>query len=99
MKNIDPCQLNAAVAMITNQLYCSLSRDEFLNLGIALSMLSKDMLAMVGIEELLRWEHRDIKRERLREERRERQEHHQRHEHNQEGHQRQENQQTSSPPQ
>jgi len=66
MKSLDPCQINAAIAAITNHLYCSLKRNDFINLGIALSMLSKDILAMAAIEELLKWEHRDDRAERLR---------------------------------
>jgi hypothetical protein len=33
-----------------------MSRDDFLNLGVFLSMVSKDMLSMTAFEELLRWE-------------------------------------------
>jgi hypothetical protein len=47
-----PCEINAAIAGITNYLYCRLSRKNFLNLGIFLSLLSKDILAMATIEEL-----------------------------------------------
>ena len=64
--NFDPCQINAALAAITNQLYCSLGKKEFLNLGIFLSMLSKSMLSMSAIEELIKWEHRDDRIERAR---------------------------------
>ena len=72
MKSIDPCQLNAVIAALTNQLYCSLSREEFIGLGIFLSMLSKDILSMAAIEEFLKWEHRDERAERLRREAQER---------------------------
>ena len=72
MNSINPCQLNAAIAAITNQLYCSLSREEFINLGIFLSMLSKDMLSMAAIEQFLKWEHRDERAERLHREAQER---------------------------
>jgi len=65
MKDIDPCQLNAAIAAITNQLYCSLSRQDFLNLGVVLSMLSRSILNIAAIEELLKWEHRDLRAERM----------------------------------
>jgi len=68
MNSLNPCQLNAAIAAITNQLYCSLKRNDFINLGIFLSMLSKDILAMAALEELLKWEHRDDRIERLRHE-------------------------------
>ena len=53
---MNPCQLNASMAMITNHLYTNMSRDDFLNLGIFLSMLSKDMLAMAALEGILKWE-------------------------------------------
>jgi len=68
MKRIDPCQLNAAIAAITNQLYCSLNKHDFINLGIFLSMLSKGILSMAAIEEFLKWEHRDDRFERTRRE-------------------------------
>ena len=68
MGSVNPCQLNAAIAAITNQLYCSLKKDEFINLGVFLSMLSKDILSMAALEELLKWEHRDDRKERLRQE-------------------------------
>ena len=53
---MNPCQLNASIALITNHLYSNMPRDDFINLGIFLSMLSKDMLAMTALEELLKWE-------------------------------------------
>ena len=74
MSQFTPPQLNAALAAIANQLYCSMSKNDFINLGIFLSMLSKDMLSMAALEELLKWEHRDDRRERLREEARRKQE-------------------------
>ena len=55
---MNPCQLNASIALVTNHLYTNMSRDDFINLGIFLSMLSKDMLSMAAIEELLKWEHK-----------------------------------------
>ena len=64
MKQVDPCQLNAAIAAITNHLYCTLSRQDFTNLGVALSMLSRSIIQMAALEELLRWEHRDLRAER-----------------------------------
>ena len=69
MNRFDPCQLNAAIAVITNQLYCSLSRQDFVNLGVVLSMLSRSIINMAAIEELLKWEHRDLRAERLLKER------------------------------
>jgi len=64
MNRVDPCQLNAAIAVITNQLYCSMSRQDFTNLGVVLSMLSRSIISMAALEELLRWEHRDLRAER-----------------------------------
>ena len=72
MHRFDPCQLNAAIAAITNQLYCSMSRQDFVNLGIVLSMLSRSVIQMATIEELLNWEHRDLRAERLQREAKER---------------------------
>ena len=74
MNSINPCQLNAAIAAIANQLYCRMSREDFINLGIFLSMLSKDILSMAAFEELLKWEHRDLREERLAREAEERRE-------------------------
>ncbi|MCL2580133.1 MAG: hypothetical protein FWE32_08925 [Oscillospiraceae bacterium] len=74
MNSINPCQLNAAIAAIANQLYCSMKRDDLINLGVFLSMLSKDILSMAALEELLKWEHRDLREERLREEAKQRRE-------------------------
>jgi hypothetical protein len=48
--------MNAAVALITNHLYTNMPKDDFINLGVFLSMVSKDMLSMAAFEELLRWE-------------------------------------------
>ncbi|GHU81006.1 hypothetical protein FACS1894191_7410 [Clostridia bacterium] len=54
-----PTELNALIASITNQLYCSLPEKDFRKLGIFLSLLSKDMLAMEVVREISEWE-RDI---------------------------------------
>ena len=43
---MDPCELNAAIAAITNILYTGLSKREFIFLNIFLSELSKSMFAM-----------------------------------------------------
>ena len=58
---MNPCQLNASIALITNHLYSNISRNDFINLGIFLSMLSKDMLAMAALEDLLDWENKSEK--------------------------------------
>ena len=54
---MNPCQLNASIALFTNHLYSNMSKEDFLNLGIVLSFLSKDMLEMAALERLLKWEH------------------------------------------
>ena len=56
---MNPCELNALIAAVTNQLWCSLSRTEFINLGILLSLISKDILSMAALEGLCRWEERE----------------------------------------
>ena len=50
MIHINPCELNAAIAAITNLLYTKLSEKDFIFLNIVLSELSKSMFSM----ELLR---------------------------------------------
>ena len=51
-----PTELNALLTLVTNYLYTSLSEREFTNLGIFLSLLSKEILAMEAIRELCRLE-------------------------------------------
>ena len=51
-----PTELNALLTLITNYLYTSLDEREFTNLGIFLSLLSKEMLAMETIRALCRIE-------------------------------------------
>ena len=51
-----PTELNALLTLITNYLYTSLDEREFTNLGIFLSLLSKEMLAMEAIRALCRFE-------------------------------------------
>ena len=47
-----PCELNAAIAGVTNYFFCRLSKRDFVNLGVLLSLLSKDILSMAALEEL-----------------------------------------------
>lgn len=47
-----PPELNLAIAAITNHLYCTLSKEDFVNLGVLLNLISKDILSMAAIEEL-----------------------------------------------
>lgn len=53
-----PCELNAAIAALTNHLYCSLTKEQFVNLGILLSLVSKDILSMAAVEGLCKREER-----------------------------------------
>jgi hypothetical protein len=43
---MNPCELNALIASISNYLYTSLSNSEFLCLAVFLNELSKSMLSM-----------------------------------------------------
>ena len=56
---MNPTEINLLMAAITNHFYDTLSREDFLNLGLFLSMLSKDMLSMAAIEGLCRLEQRN----------------------------------------
>lgn len=47
---MNPCELNAIIAAISNYLYTNLSKEDFLFLSVFLSELSKSMFSM----ELLR---------------------------------------------
>jgi len=54
-----PTELNVLLTLITNYLYTSLDEREFTNLGIFLSLLSKEILAMEAIRALCRVEKED----------------------------------------
>lgn len=47
-----PCDLNVLIAAITNQLYCSLTREEFKCLSVFLNELSKSMFTTVLFEDV-----------------------------------------------
>ena len=47
-----PTELNVLLTLITNYLYTSLDEREFTNLGLFLSLLSREMLAMEAIRGL-----------------------------------------------
>jgi len=49
---LNPCEMNAAIAAISNYLYSSLSKDEFLCLSVFLNELSKSMLTMPLFDDL-----------------------------------------------
>ena len=56
---MNPVELNTFVAAVTNYLYLSMPEKDFFNLGILLSLISKDMLAMEVIRDLCKIEQRD----------------------------------------
>lgn len=47
-----PCDLNLLIAAISNQLYCSMTREEFKCLSIFLNELSKSMFTTVLFEDV-----------------------------------------------
>jgi len=51
-----PTELNVLLTLITNYLYTNLDEREFTNLGIFLSLLSKEILAMEAMRALCRFE-------------------------------------------
>ena len=51
-----PTELNVLLTLLTNYLYTNLDEREFTNLGIFLSLLSKEILAMEAIRALCRFE-------------------------------------------
>ena len=54
-----PPELNAILTAIVNHFYTTLKERDFTHLAIFLSLLSKEMLAMEAIRELLRLEKKD----------------------------------------
>ena len=51
-----PTEMNALLTVVTNYLYTSLDEKDYTNLGIFLSLLSKEMLAMEAIRAICRIE-------------------------------------------
>jgi hypothetical protein len=49
---MNPCQLNAAIAAITNYLFTALSREDFICLSVFLNELSKSMFSTTLFEDL-----------------------------------------------
>ena len=47
-----PCDINVTIAAITNSLYCSLSKEDFVCLSIFLNELSKSMISTTLFENL-----------------------------------------------
>ena len=51
---MDPCTLNVFIAALTNHFYTTLSRNDFISLGIVLRELSKSMLTTLVYEDFCR---------------------------------------------
>ncbi len=49
---MNPVQLNTIITYFSNYLFCSLSDRSFYNMGLFLSLLSKEMLTMEAIKGL-----------------------------------------------
>jgi len=49
---MNPCELNAAIAAITNYLYCALSKEDFICLSVFLNELSKSMFSTTLFRDL-----------------------------------------------
>ncbi|MDR2533091.1 MAG: hypothetical protein LBC82_09655 [Oscillospiraceae bacterium] len=45
-ENMNPCQMNALIAALTNYLYCTLSKKDFIFWNVFFSELSKSMFGM-----------------------------------------------------
>lgn len=65
---MNPCELNAAIAAVTNILYTNLSKEDFLFLNIFFSELSKSMFAMEALRSICYFEKLEEKVEKLEEE-------------------------------
>ncbi len=49
---MDPVKLNTLITYFSNYLFCSLNDRSFYNLGLFLSLLSKEMLTMEAVKGL-----------------------------------------------
>ncbi len=49
---LDPCELNVAIAALSNHFYSTLSREDFVFLSIFLRELSKSMIGMTIFEDI-----------------------------------------------
>ena len=58
---MDPCEMNAAIAALTNILYTNLSKKDFIFLNVFLSELSKSMFSMEVLRDICRYENRKDK--------------------------------------
>ncbi len=53
---MSPVELNTLITSVSNYLFCKLEEKAFFNLGIFLSLLSKEMLAMEAVRDLCKWQ-------------------------------------------
>lgn len=53
---MNPVELNTLITYMSNHLYTNLDEKEFFNLGVFLSLLSKEMLTMEAVRDLCKWE-------------------------------------------
>ena len=53
---MNPCQMNIFIAALTNYLYCTLSKRDFLFWNVFFSELSKSMFGMEILREICRFE-------------------------------------------
>ncbi|MCL2077735.1 MAG: hypothetical protein FWH08_04930 [Oscillospiraceae bacterium] len=49
---MNPCQMNALIAALTNYLYCTLSKKDFIFWNVFFSELSKSMFSMEILREI-----------------------------------------------
>ncbi len=49
---LDPCELNALIALLVDYFFNNLSKKEFLCLSVFLRELSKSMFSMAAFEEI-----------------------------------------------
>lgn len=65
---MQPTDINLLLTIVTNSLYTTMAEKDFFNLAIFLSLLSKEMLAMEVIRDLVKIEKIEEKEEKAREE-------------------------------
>ena len=65
---MNPCQLNALIAAVTNALYVNLSEEDFIFLNVFLAEVSKSMFAMEVLRGICRFEKKEKEREKKEEE-------------------------------
>lgn len=53
---MQPTELNLLLAVVTNYLYTSLTEKDFSNLAIFMSLLSREMLTMEALRDLVKVE-------------------------------------------